>query len=240
MKFETVNIFPTTIYVGKMEDHDRHKEEFYKIYPKFDYPQEKINKQKTLVTINTISENEGNPLIHLEDSVAPLFAEIARHTKTYYREVLRLKDVFDVVFTKSWISRSRESNHEIPWHIHSTSHISFIYYLNTPENSHILEFSNEYAPNAFFKSLFFDDPAGEEYNIVEEYTEKNAEIFGLTPIEGNLVLFPSKIPHCTKSPSDNFNGERLAIVGDITLILKEQYLKYSYGYTNEKYWKKFV
>jgi len=240
MKFETVNIFPTTIYVGKMEDHDRHKEEFYKVYTKFDYPQVKLNKQGNIKTINTISENEGNPLIHLEDSLAPLFAEISRHAKSYCQEVLRLKDVFDIVFTKSWISRSRESDHEIPWHIHSTSHISFVYYLNIPENSHILEFSNENSPNAFFKSLFFDDPSGEEYNIVEEFTQTNAEIFGLTPFEGNLVLFPSKIPHCTKSACEYFKGERLAIVGDITLVLKEEYLSYSYGYINEKYWKKFV
>jgi hypothetical protein len=240
MIFETVNIFPTTLYVGKMEDHDRHKEEFYKVYPKFDYPQTKLNKDKTLITLNTISENEGNPLIHQEESLSPLFAEITRHIKCYCKDVLRLKDVFDVVFTKSWLSRSREANHEIPWHLHSTSHVSFVYYLNTPENSQLLQFSNEYSPNSLFKSLFLDDPSGEEYNIVEEFTEINAETFGLTPIEGNLILFPSKIPHCTKSPSDEFNGERLAIVGDVTLVLKEEYLSYSYGYINEKYWKKFV
>jgi hypothetical protein len=40
--------------------------------------------------------------------------------------------------------------------------------------------------------------------------------------------------------SDVFTGERLAIVGDITLILKEEHLSYSMGYINEKYWKKFT
>ena len=31
------NIFPTTVYVGEVTDHQTHKEEFYKVYHKFDY-----------------------------------------------------------------------------------------------------------------------------------------------------------------------------------------------------------
>jgi len=34
-------------------------------------------------------------------------------------------------------------------------------------------------------------------------------------------------------------GERLGIVGDMTLMLKEDELHYSMGYIDDKYWKKY-
>ena len=148
MNFEIVNIFPTTIYVGKLDNHISHKKSFYDVYPKFDYPQ--IHEETN--TVNTVSENCGNPLIHLEESLDPLFNEIVNHIKNYIHNILLLKDIFDVVITKSWLSRSKECHHEIPWHIHSTSHISFAYYLSTPKDSHAVQFSNENRPNSVFSS----------------------------------------------------------------------------------------
>jgi uncharacterized protein (TIGR02466 family) len=236
MQFEVINIFPTTIYVGRIENHEEYKKEFYKVYSKFDY--EQVN-QKTK-TINTVSENQGNPLIHLEENLDPLFHGICDHVKKYLSDVLYLKDIFDVVITKSWLSRARELDHEIPWHIHTTSHISFVYYLNIPDNSQFLQFSNEHRPNSVFTSLFTEDCDGEEFNMFREYNQLTAEVFYLMPKEGNLVLFPSKLPHSTKSKSNTFEGERLAIVGDITLVLKEEYLSFSSGYIHEKYWKKYT
>ena len=34
---EVFNIFPTTIFVEKMENHSNHKKNFYKLYDKYDY-----------------------------------------------------------------------------------------------------------------------------------------------------------------------------------------------------------
>ena len=67
------NIFPTTVYVGEVTDHQTHKEEFYKVYHKFDYEDSDAN--------STVSENTGRPFIHLEDNLDPLFNEIILHTK---------------------------------------------------------------------------------------------------------------------------------------------------------------
>ena len=61
--------------------------------------------------------------------------------KIYLHDVLKYKDIFDFIITKSWISRSRAAHETIKWHTHSTSHISFSYYLNTPPNSHVLKFA---------------------------------------------------------------------------------------------------
>ena len=95
---------------------------FYDVYHKFDYEED-----------DAVSENIGNPLIHHEDSLEELFSEVISHVKTYTLDVLKYKNIFDYIITKTWLSRSRDEK-SIPWHIHACAHISFVYYLNTPLN----------------------------------------------------------------------------------------------------------
>jgi uncharacterized protein (TIGR02466 family) len=230
MDYATVDLFPTTIYVGNMDGHEEYKKQFYKLYSKFDYEETNY--------ISTVSENSGNPLIHLEESLNPLFDEIISHVKNYAHDVLKLKDIFDFVITKTWLSRARKSEDEIRWHIHSTSHISFSYYVNMPENCHSINFSNQHCPNDLFlgMSSYHED---DNRVMIKEYNSINSEKFFLKPNEGNILLFPSKTVHCTQSEIDNFVGERLAIVGDVILTLKEQYLSHSMGYIDQKYWRTY-
>ena len=75
--------------------------------------------------------------------------------------------------------------------------------------------------------------------MVKNYNALNSPAFFMQPLEGNLVLFPSSLSHHTRFLGGNFEGERLAIVGDITLMLKEDQLHYSMGYIDGKYWKKY-
>ncbi len=223
------NIFPTTVYVGEVTDHQTHKEEFYKVYHKFDYEDSDAN--------STVSENTGRPFIHLEDNLDPLFNEIILHTKRYVMDVLQYKDIFEYVITKTWLSRTR-SQKEIPWHIHSTSHISFVYYLNMPPNAHKLKFLNPHNKNSFFLGMSLESRY-EERTMVKEFNQLNSEEFYIHPPEGTVALFPSSIQHCTQCVDKSFDDERLAIVGDITLTLKEDQLQYSMGYIDQKYWKKY-
>ena len=231
MTFETFNIFPTTIYVGEMVDHQKYKEEFNKVYPKYDYEETSWD--------NTVSENLGKPFIHLEDNLDSLFYEISLHAKKYVCDILEYKDIFDYVITKSWLSRARRPDNEIRWHFHSTSHISFVYYLSTPDNSHTLEFQNTCTKNDLFKAMNVEDEDTADRNMVKNYNPLNSPAFYMHPIEGHLVLFPSSLTHHTRFMGGAFKGERLGIVGDITLMLKEDQLNFSMGYIDNKYWKKY-
>ena len=230
MQFETFNIFPTTIYVGQMNDHEKYKSDFYKLYPKFDYEESEID--------NTVSENIIKPLIHLEDSLDDLFREVVSHVKTYVCDVLQYRDIFDYAITKSWLSRARKPQDQIRWHIHSTSHVSFAYYLNMPDNAHCLEFENNYSKNILFGAMNVEDD-NKERTIVNKYNELNAQTFFVHPPEGCIALFPSSLCHSTRFTGCHFTGERLAIVGDVTTILKDDEFGYSVGYISDKYWKKF-
>ena len=128
------NIFPTTLYVSEIDKHEEYKSKFYKLYSKYDYEQKSFRDGEEW--FNTTSENAGNPLIHLEDSLSELFEDIIYNVKIYIQDILKYQNIFDYVITKSWLSRSRATYENIKWHSHSTSHISFSYYLNTPQNSH--------------------------------------------------------------------------------------------------------
>ena len=67
MNYEIFNIFPTTICVCEISDHQNYKKNFYDVYHKFDYEEDDVN--------TTVSENVGNPLIHHEDCLDDLFTE---------------------------------------------------------------------------------------------------------------------------------------------------------------------
>ena len=54
-----------------------------------------------------------------------------------------------------------------------------------------------------------------------------------------MVLFPSRLTHGTECVKKDFTGERLSIVGDCNLILKDEHLLHSMGLIDEKYWKKY-
>jgi hypothetical protein len=105
MIYDAINIFPTTIYVGEIENHSEYKEEFYKIYPKFQYEQIKGE------LVNTVSENQGNPLIHLEENLDPLFREICHHIKNYLHDVISLNDILDKVPDEfyNWVKSTKEN-----------------------------------------------------------------------------------------------------------------------------------
>ena len=232
MTRQIYNVFPTTIYVSEIEGHKEYKDKFYELYSKYDYNQKSFRDGEEW--FNTTSENAGNPLIHLEDTLSELFEQIIFNVKIYTLQILKYQDIFDYVITKSWLSRSRASYENVKWHSHSTSHISFSYYLNTPPNSHAIKFSNPHDTNSLFVGLNSSDVK----DGVAERNELNASTFHLNPKEGSLILFPSALNHCTHCTSDKFDGERLAIVGDVTLVYKEDSANdYSMGYINPKYWR---
>ena len=226
------NIFPTTLYLSQIDKHEEYKSKFYKLYSKYDYEQKSVRDGEEW--FNTTSENAGNPLIHLEDSLSELFEDIIYNVKIYVLEILKYQNIFDYVITKSWLSRSRATYENIKWHSHSTSHVSFSYYLNTPPNSHDIKFANPHNINSLFVGLNNSDVK----DGVAERNELNASTFHLNPKEGSLILFPSSLNHCTHCTSDKFSGERLAIVGDVTLVYKEDGTNdYSMGYINPMYWR---
>ena len=228
---QVFNVFPTTIVVDVMQGHNKYVEDFEKVYPKYDY-EPQIHKNGYVYNTTT-SENFGNPLLHLDEELQDCFGEIAYNVRKYIYEVLEYKKIFNIVITKSWLSRSRKSEDEIVWHDHSASQISFVYYLKTPPNSHVLKFLTPDNTNSVFRG----NNTSEFKHGIENFNLVNSSTFFIEPVAGSLIMFPSTLKHCTHSIDDNFEGERLAIVGDVTLVYNPDILDYSQGYIHPRYWK---
>ena len=72
-------------------------------------------------------------------------------------------------------------------------------------------------------------------NLITGYNRYNCNVYSITPIEGSVVIFPSKIGHFTQKFTDR-KGERLVIPGDIRVTLKPQNPDYHQGSTHPSQW----
>ena len=108
-----------------------------------------------------------------------------------------------------------------------------------PPNSHHIMFADSSDTKTFFAGINRQDKHGfHDKEMVKEYNSNNARSFSLNPPEGSIILFPSSTRHSTKG-NVGFDGERLAIVGDVILTLKEDQLQFSMGYIDPKHWRIF-
>jgi hypothetical protein len=81
------------------------------------------------------------------------------------------------------------------WHIHGGSHWSFVYYLQLP-------------------------PQAKGTMLRETYSQKNIE---LNYNEGDVLIFPSQVTHC--SPINFDNREKIIVAGNIDADYSESYNK---------------
>lgn len=230
---DIVNMFPLSVYINKIDDHEKWKKKFIdEIYS--DYQYDRINKETD--TYNIVSETCGKPILHIDERMADLFKEISEHIKNYCIQTLGLRDMFEVCMVKSWLSRSYDNNENLPQHIHSTTHLSFVYYLQTPPDANLLVFATDRHQNALFDTM--NDIDGDTW--IKEYTYESSPQYAIPPEEGMIIVFPSSASHYTQSINSSlqtFKTERLAISGDCILVLKEdEPMVYSKGFIHPKYW----
>ena len=214
MTKQVYNIFPTTIYVNQIENHKEYKSRFYKLYSKYDYEQTSLRDNEEW--FNTTSENFSKPYIHLEEDLCELFEQIIDNVKIYVQDVLKYQDIFNFIITKTWLSRSRDSHENVKWHSHSTSHISFSYYLNTPPNSHLLKFANPSNYNGLFAGL----NTSQTRDGVEERNELIISNFMNNKID--------KVPEEFKKLADDFskNGFKESKVPNAEITISPPFLAF--------------
>ena len=117
--------------------------------------------------------------------------------RSYIHDTLKFRDIFNITFTKTWLSRMRDCKRDTLTYSFDKSYF-FVYYLNTPPNSHRLTFHNPHCSNSLFKTSTSDKGIA-DMNMVEEYNLLNSNTFFIHPQEGCVILFPSSVLHGTES-----------------------------------------
>lgn len=175
--------------------------------------------------------------MHLDDNLSSFYSKVADNARLYADTLGIDIDLFDTYIVKSTISKiSRPNQHFFP-HKHASSDISFIYYLKVPENGDSLLFHDRNRANEIFDSLFDRD---RERLLIKEDNAFNRIRHVIDPQPGLLVLFPGKTLHSTANTTGMpAAGDRIAIVGDINLVLKSGQDNWEMGKVSLDKWRAF-
>jgi uncharacterized protein (TIGR02466 family) len=158
----------------------------------------------------------GYDFLHNDPRFQDLFAKFTDPLGRYLDLFGLERSRIDLYYTRSWgtISRRGESTQA---HTHMQSHISLVYYLKKPPGSSSIQFTETDAPNEFAPNLFHERML--RFGILKEIQQYNARRVFLDPVEGDVLIFPSKAPHAIGvNQSDE---PRISIAVDIVLTVRD-------------------
>ncbi len=149
-----------------------------------------------------------------------LFKTLAKKISECVIEYLKIMeintDLLDIYYQRSWATFT-ENSQQINFHTHSQSNISFAYYLLKPKNSGGIIFKSTEQQNEIAKNIFTESKL--EKSLVNKPNVYNSDKSLFDPLQDDIIIFPSKIPHATTPNASNL--PRISISGDITIMLKD-------------------
>ena len=214
--------FPLIVYQGMVESQDKikiHLEELRDYW--FDGYQ------------NESPEYSGRIFVHQNKNYQPFFKELRTHVDNYFEYLNVDHSKLDYHIIKSWVGYHKDDDTpSIKPHNHNASDLSFVYYVKTDETSDKFCVAQEKNPNECVGDMFTE---ALQKNLITGYNRYNCNVYSITPIEGSVVIFPSKIGHFTQKFTER-EGERLVIPGDIRVTLKPDHPDYHQGSTHPSQW----
>ena len=150
-------------------------------------------------------ELNGKVLIHQDTRLTPFFKEIKKSVIEYLNHFEIDKNIFEINFVKTWFTIC-DPGQSFPMHYHSCSHISWVYYIQTPGDSLVLHQKNN---NEVFGDVF-------KFSKTQNF--HNTDSYGIKPQPEHLIMFPGSLEHyTTPEPREH---RRISLAGDIVLTLK--------------------
>jgi hypothetical protein len=186
-------------------------------------------------------ESTGHVTIHHDQRYLELYQFVIDCVKKFIHTYNVNSELFDINVVKSWLNIiGGQSN---PNHNHADAHISFVYYVNVPDNiQNPLRFYNYSSRHEPFAGFCKFNNQNDSWNIINSYT------WQFTPICGQLMVFPATLNHdtigqCQDSnwsikSSEDARNKRISIAGDIILTYKDKSSK-PLGLQPITNWRKF-
>lgn len=229
MKSEIHLMFPTAVGSFECDRHDEFKKIFLERMPYHCAKHENGGLYS--------GENSGHIYVHTDIELHGLFKFISEGVKSYLEMLDYDHSRVDVNIIKTWISAT-DSNTVIPVHAHATSHLSFVYYMQMPENADVISFQVQRNPNEPYYGAF-DAGTPRQKPMVNGYNSLNSNQSSLATKEGELIVFPSTLFHGTTKVSEPNKDQRIALAGDVLLVFNETKPNYATGLFDPKTWRCF-
>lgn len=232
----TMGLFPILVCDFDYPEHNEFKKVFYDNIEKYITPFE-----------NSTQDESGHVNLHLNTELSPFYTFVATCAKEYVKQLGVDPNEWAYHLVKSWWNANEQSN--IPEHDHSDAHISFVYYLNSTEDSNKLVFLPPYNHfNDLTNGMFQDNYAGRS-GVLERNEFNSSPAYD--PLEGNLVIFPGRLRHATVSANqfamddctqdaEILKQRRISISGDFLLTFRDPNNRRSLGLQPMSNWLKFI
>ena len=214
-------VFPIVVAQDTIDNHYEFKTQYF----------EELKSQWFNGYENETPENSGRASLQLNNNYHSLFKSIAKSTKKYLELFEVQHDKLDIAIVKAWVGYHNKDIPQLTPHIHNCSDISFVYYLSSDESSDKFCVHNTNNLNEVSGCMF---ETGNEFNLISRFNKYNCPQYTITPHEGTVVIFPSKLKHSTLK-RDNL-GDRYVIAGDIKLSLKPEYNHYHQNMPSPDVW----
>jgi hypothetical protein len=204
---KTFDLFPTLVGTETYADHNRFKQVFFDNLPKY------------LREDGITGEQSGHVDLHLNPDFEDLFKFVSGVAEDYIDTLVGTKDMWQPWLVKTWFS-----DFSVPAHNHDDAHLSFVYYVNVPEDaSNPLHFMPPLDRcNDLTRGMFV---ANKTIPAVKYNNQYNCNSVLFTPEEGALVVFPAKLRHMventTRQLQPDMKDRRISLAGDFVLTFKE-------------------
>ena len=222
-------IFPTLVFEDYYEDNQKFLNTICKTWSDH-------------YTDGYTNELTGDNDLHLDIRYKDLYTHMTKSIQKYLHTSGIMYENFDINFVKSWFNSLDSAT--TPLHSHADAHISIVYYVNTPEDAkQDIRFFSFDKDRQAFEGLF-------AYNSYE-YNQFNGLIYNIQTYQGQIVIFPARLPHDTygdgkvsgalEMPVTDVQGllkKRICIASDVVLTYKEKQIK-SGGIQPVKNWRTF-
>lgn len=214
-------VFPTLIAQDEIDVHDEFKSKYF----------EEIKTLWFNGYEHETPENSGRCALHLNPNYRFFFESLKRSVIKYLELMEVESHKLSIYVTKSWVGYHNKDIPPLKPHTHNAADISFCYYICSDDSSDKFCVHNKDNLNQVADSLF---ETSNKYNLIRKFNRYNCDNYTITPQEGTVVVFPSKLIHSTLK-KDNLT-DRYVIAGDIKLCLKEEYKLHHQALPNPNQW----
>lgn len=230
-------LFPTLVYEAQLPSADGFAADFASVQEEFGF-EPKVRGEARY----NAGEYHGQILLHQNQKLQPFFQTLAQHVAKYLSALGMRAELFDMQCLKSWFvlcdTTPEEDDDAIVPHNHSCSDISWVYYVDVPQDAGTVRFHGPTPPpTAMFQSAFHYDWHNDDKSAINTVNWWNSDTWSVPTQPGTLLIFPGHQVHSVEA--NRSTERRVSVAGDVGLTLKKQHRNLEFGRTSPKHWRDF-
>jgi hypothetical protein len=226
-------ISPIVIYESNLENKGEIKKLFHNKFSEYGFDIQIADRLDGITTSN--GEYLGKSYLHNDEDFSIFFKQLKSHITEYLTKLGFAADKLSYHVLKSWYVIISDLN-GMEFHHHDGADLSFVYYVDVPEDCANVRFLNQNFrnKNAIFNGIFISSDS--EKNFIGDFNNPHtSHSYPFKPKEGSLLIFPSALEHGIERTDNPI--KRYSIAGDIKFTLKKEILDYETGLVHPSLWK---